>query len=161
MWGYNGKIYIKTPKILQIPSFWILLTFLIILMVTKIPEKTSWVLPWSQGFQNSIICGVAMVKFPSRHPKSSKYPVFGLSWPSWSSWWWPKFLKTLPEYSHGPKDSKTVSYVGLQWWNSHQDTQNPPNTQFLDFLDPPDHPDGDQNSWKHFLSTPMVLRIPK
>ena len=102
-----------------------------------------------------------MAKSTSRHLKSSKYLVFGYYWPSWLSWWWPKFLKRLPEYSHGPKDSKTVSYVGLQWWNSHQDTQNPPNTQFLDFLDPPDHPDGDQNSWKHFLSTPMVLRIPK
>ena len=35
------------------------------------------------------------------------------------------------------------------------------NTQFWDILDLPDPPDGDQNSWKHFLNTPMIPRITK
>ena len=38
-------------------------------------------------------------------------------------------------YSHSPKDSKNISYVGLQCQNPHQDTQNPPNPQFLDIID--------------------------
>jgi hypothetical protein len=41
MRGYYGKIPIKTPKILQNPSFWTFLTFLIILMVTKNPGNSS------------------------------------------------------------------------------------------------------------------------
>ena len=64
-------------------------------------------------------------------------------------------------YSYGPTDSKKVSYVGLQCQNYHQDTQNPPKSQFLDILDLPDHPDGDKISQKLFLCTPMVPRIPK
>ena len=64
-----------------------------------------------------------MTKTPSRHPKSSNTPVFGHSWCSWSSWWWPIILETILEYSHGPKDSKNISYVGLQWQKPHQDTQ--------------------------------------
>ena len=51
--------------------------------------------------------------------QDTQYPqkpqCFGHSWPSWSSWWWQKILKTIPEYSYGPKDSKKVSYVGLQF----------------------------------------------
>ena len=123
MWGYNNKIPIKMPQILQITSFWTFWTFLIILMMTKKPGNTSWALPWSQGFQKGIICGVTMTKSQSRFPKSSKSPFFLYSGPSWSSWWQPKILKTLPEHSHGPKDSKKVSYVGvtgvktkLSWW---------------------------------------------
>ena len=40
-----------------------------------------------------------------------------------------------------------------------QHATNPPNSLFLDILDPPEHYDGDQKSWKYFLSTPMVPRI--
>ena len=68
MYGYNDKMPIKTPKILQNPSFWTFLTFLIILMVTKYPRNYFYVLLWSQGFQKGIICGVTMSKPPSRHP---------------------------------------------------------------------------------------------
>ena len=73
VWGYNGKILIKTSKILQNPSFWPFLTFLIILMASL------GVLPKSQGFQTGIICGGTMTKSPLRHPKSSKTPLFGHS----------------------------------------------------------------------------------
>ena len=130
-------------------------------MEIKSPGNTSWVLPQSQGFQKSIICGGIMTESPSRHPKSSKNPVFGHSWPSWSSYWRPKVLETVPKYSHSPKVYKKISYVGEQWQNTHQDTQNPPKPQFLDIPDPPDHPNGNQKSWTHFLSTPTVPRIPK
>ena len=41
MWGYNEKIPIKTPKILQNPSIWTFLTFLIILIVFKNPGRSS------------------------------------------------------------------------------------------------------------------------
>ena len=73
VWGYNGKILIKTSKILQNPSFWPFLTFLIVLMASL------GVLPKSQEFQIGIICGGTMKKSPLRHPKSSKTPVFGHS----------------------------------------------------------------------------------
>ena len=62
----------------------------------------------SQVFQKGIICGVTMKKSASRHPKSSKTLCFEHSWPSWSSWWWPKILENLPKYCWGPKDSKKV-----------------------------------------------------
>ena len=35
------------------------------------------------------------------------------------------------------------------------------NPSFWDILDLPDRPYGVQKSWKHFLSTPLVPRIPK
>ena len=76
MWGYNVKTTIKTPIILQNPSFWTFLTFLIILMVTKYPRNYSYVLLLSQGFQKGIICGVTISKPLSRHSKSSTTPVF-------------------------------------------------------------------------------------
>ena len=76
MLGYNDKINIKTPKILQKPSFWTFLTFLIILMVTKYPRNYFYVLLWSQGFQKGIICGVTISKPLSRHSKSSLTLVF-------------------------------------------------------------------------------------
>ena len=79
MWGYNAKRPIKTAKVLQNPMFYMFLTFLIFLMVTKSPVHPSRVLPTSQGFQKGIICGVTMTKAPSRHPKSSKTPCFGRS----------------------------------------------------------------------------------
>ena len=41
MCGHIDKIPIKTPKILQNPSFWTFLTFLIILMLSKNPGNTS------------------------------------------------------------------------------------------------------------------------
>ena len=118
-WGYNDKILIRFPKSSKSP-FW---TFLIILMVTKKPRNTSWTFPWSYRFKKGIICWVTMTKSPSRLSKSSKSPLFWHSGLSWSSWWWPNILETLPEHSHGPKDSKKVSYVGVtvektkfSWW---------------------------------------------
>ena len=73
VWGYNGKILIKTSKILQNSSFWPFLTFLIVLMASL------GVLPKSQEFQIGIICGGTLKKSSLRHKKSSKTPVFGHS----------------------------------------------------------------------------------
>ena len=102
-----------------------------------------------------------MTKSLSRHPKSSKTPCCGHSWPSWSSWWWPKVLYTLPKYSQCLKDSKKVSYVGVQCQNTHQDSQNPPKPHVLDILDLPDLPYGDHMSCTPFQSNHNVPRIPK
>ena len=52
-----------------------------------------------------------------------------------------KIPETLSEYAHVSMDSRKVSYVGLQWQNPHQDTQNPPNPQCLDIIDLIGHPD--------------------
>ena len=108
--GTMTKCPSRHSKSSKTPVFWTFLTFLIILMVTKNPRITSRVLPWCQGFQKGNICGGTMTKWPSRCPKSSKTPCFGHSWHSWSSWWCQKIYKTLPKYSHGPKDSKNVTY---------------------------------------------------
>ena len=51
MWGYIVKTPIKTPKILQNPSFWTFLTILIILMVTKNSRNTFWAFPLFQGLK--------------------------------------------------------------------------------------------------------------
>ena len=48
MLGYNDKIPIKTPKILQTPMFGTFLTFLIFLMVTKTPVHPARILTTSQ-----------------------------------------------------------------------------------------------------------------
>ena len=151
----------RCPKYSKFPLFFTFWTFLIIKMVTKNPGITSWALPMSQGFQKGIICRVTMKKIPIKMPQILKITSFGHFGPSWSSWWWSKILESLPEHSHGPNDLKKVSYVGLQWQNAHQYAPNPQNHQFLDILDPPDHPDGDQKSWKQLLSTPMIPRVPK
>ena len=58
----SGISPLRWSKILQIPSFLAFFTFLTILMMTKITENTSWALPWCQGFQKCIICGVTVVK---------------------------------------------------------------------------------------------------
>ena len=62
MWPSKDKIPLKTPKILQNPIFWTLLTFLIFLMVTICCVHHSRVLTLSQGFQKGIICGGKMIK---------------------------------------------------------------------------------------------------
>ena len=108
MWGYSDKIPIKTLKIHQITTWRTFLIFLIFLTVIKRYKYTFWVLPWSLWFQNGNICGVTLTKSPSRHSKSSKSPLKGHSWPSWSSWWWSKGINILSEYYHDHKDSKKV-----------------------------------------------------
>ena len=70
-------------------------------------------------------------------------------------------MYNLPEYSQCPKDTKKVSYVGVQCQNTHQDSQNPPKPHVLDVLDLPDLPDGDQKSCTPFQSPHNVPRIPE
>ena len=53
-------------------------------------------------------CRVTVTKSPPRHFKSSKSPLKGHSWPSWSSWWWSKGINILSEYYHDHKNSKKV-----------------------------------------------------
>ena len=52
----------------------------------------------------------------------------------------------VPEYCHGPRDSKKVLYVKLWWQNTHQDIENPPEHHLEDILGLPDLPDGDQKA---------------
>ena len=77
--GTMPKYPSRQPKSSKTPCFGTFLTFLIFLMVTKSPVHPSRALIMSQGFQKGIICGVAMTKSLSRHPKSSKTPCFGHS----------------------------------------------------------------------------------
>ena len=50
-------------------------------------------------------------------PKSSK-TLFFTFLPSWSSWWWPKFCFLFQNKFCGRKDSKKLSYMGLQCQSS-------------------------------------------
>ena len=56
----------------------------------------------------------------------------------------------------------TIPKMYNMWgYKDKNNTQNPLKPQFLDIVDLPDHPDGDQKSWKLFQSIHMVPRIPK
>ena len=81
---------------IQNPPF---LTFLIILIMTKIPASTFLVCPWVYGLYKCIICGIV----PSRHPKSCKNLVIWHSLPSWSSWLWPEILKHFLSMPMAPR----------------------------------------------------------
>ena len=118
IWECNDKIPIKIPKIPKNSSYWTLLSSLINLM------KYFLSTPLIPRNKKVIIYEITTTKPLSRHQKTFKSFFFGTFLPIQSSWRYKKNLENHPEYVPLHKDSKKVSYVGVKWQISSQDTQN-------------------------------------
>ena len=67
-----------------------------------------------------------------------------------------KLLKYIPKSCPGPKDSKSVSHMKIEWQKHHQDPQNSPNIHFWDVHELPDDKDDDEITLNLVLSNAQV-----
>ena len=105
---------------------------------------------------NDSMCGVTVSKSPSRCPQSY---ILNLSdHPDGDQKSWKHFLST-PMDQIIPKRYHMWEFTMSKFPIKMSKVIQIPSV--LDILDLPDHPNGDQKSWKHFIITPMVFKDSK